>query len=105
MGTSKRLAEHYDLRAAARAILKAASAGPLQSLSKVELELDCQPVTIYPRPQGVRAWVRFGPEPIRVDAALMRTTPHAAGIQFSAEDQTFRCWVWGNAVTAWEPPE
>lgn len=105
MGSSKRLAEHYDLRAAARAILTAAAAGPLQSLSKHELELDCQPVTTYPRPQRVRAWVRFGPEPIRVEAALMRTTPHAAAIQFTAEDQTFRCWVWGNAVTMSEPSE
>lgn len=93
MGTSKRLAEHYDLRAAARAILKAATASPLQLLSQGELDLRSQPVTIYPRPQRVRAWVRFGPEAIRVDAALMRTTPHAAGIQFVAEDQTFRCWV------------
>lgn len=23
----------------------------------------------------------------------------AAGIEFGAGDQTFRCWVWGNAVT------
>lgn len=106
MGTSKRLAEHYDTRAAERLILQAAAVGPLQSLSKRELELDRQPVTIYPRPQQrVRAWVRFGPEAVRVDALLMRTTPAAAGIEFKAGEQTFRCWVWGNAVTVSDPPE
>ncbi|WP_431072733.1 hypothetical protein [Microbacterium phyllosphaerae] len=44
-------------------------------------------------------WVRFGPEAIRADAKLARSTPTAAGIVFRAGDQTFRCWVWGNAVT------
>ena len=103
MGTSKRLAPLYDQQSQYRAILSAARAGPLQSLSGRELALREHPLTIYPYPQTtVRAWVRFGPEPIRVDAKLMRATPLAAGIEFRAEGQVFRCWVWGNAVTSRE---
>lgn len=80
------------------AILAAAKHGPLQSLTDRELDVREQPVTIYPQPKRVRAWVRFGPEAVRVDAKLMRSTPLAAGIEFRAEQRTFRCWVWGNAV-------
>lgn len=87
------------MRAQHRAILAAARAGPLQSLTDRELDLRSQPLTIYPPPfRMVRAWVRFGPEAIRVDARLMRSTPSAAGVAFRAEEQSFRCWVWGNAV-------
>jgi hypothetical protein len=100
MGTSKRLADHYDMRSQHQAILTAARSGPLQSLTDRELALREQPITIYPQPyRPVRAWVRFGPEAIRVDAKLARSTPTAAGIEFRAGDQTFRCWVWGNAVS------
>lgn len=99
MGSSKRLAPHYDMYSQHQSILTAAKRGPLQSLSPRELALSEQPVTIYPRPQKrVSAWVRFGPEAVRVDAKLMRSTPLAAGIEFRAGDQTFQCWVWGNAV-------
>ncbi len=100
MGTSKRLSAHYDIRSQHQTILAAARAGPLQSLTDRELALREQPVTIYPQPyRAVRAWVRFGPEAVQVDAKLARSTPVAAGIEFRAGDQTFRCWVWGNAVT------
>ncbi|MFS0852311.1 hypothetical protein [Microbacterium sp. 179-I 3D4 NHS] len=99
MGTSTRLAPLYDMYAEHQAIRRALHAGPLQSLSARELALDRHPLTVYPRPQRrVQAWVRFGPEPVRVDATLMRSTPTAAGIEFRAGEQTFRCWVWGNAV-------
>ena len=105
MGSSKRLAPLYDMYAAHKQILSAAKSGPLQSLTASELDLREQPLTIHPRPQMVRAWVRFGPIAIRVEARLVRTTPTAAGIEFTADEQTFRCWVWGNAVTMSDPPE
>lgn len=98
MGTSKRLAPLYDRYAQHGEILAAAKHGPLQSLTDRELDRTEQPMTMYPRPKKVRAWVRFGPESIRVEAALVRSTPLAAGIEFSAGEETFRCWVWGNAV-------
>ncbi len=101
MGASKRLAPYYDMQAQHQAILSAAKHGPLQSLTERELALREQPVTIYPHAlqRRVRAWVRFGPEAIRVDAKLMRSTPLAAGIEFRADREVFRCWVWGNAVS------
>lgn len=99
MGTSKRLAALYDLYADVRALERISKTGPLQSLTPEELELDRMPVTTYPKPQGVRAWVRFGPQHVRVGASLMRTTETAAGIEFTIGEKTYRCWVWGNAVT------
>jgi hypothetical protein len=98
MGTSKRLAALYDRYAEDGVILDAAKRGPLQSLTDRELDRGEQPMTHYPRPKKVRAWVRFGPEAVRVQALLIRSTPTAAGIEFRAGEERFRCWVWGNAV-------
>lgn len=98
---SPRLQALYDKRSQEQEILKAARHGPLQSLTDAELALMRQPVTIYPlgTQRRVEAWVRFGPEPVRVRATLVRSTPAAAGIEFQADGRTYRCWVWGNAVT------
>lgn len=98
MGTSERLEPHYAKLAHDREVIRAAKRGPLQSLSDRELRVGEQPVTLYPRPRKVQAWVRFGAEPVRVWARLLRSTPSAAGIEFKVEEQTYRCWVWGNAV-------
>jgi hypothetical protein len=98
LGTSKRLAPLYDAYTQHAEILAASKHGPLQSLTDRELDRGEQPMTMYPRPNKVRAWVRSGPESIRVDATLLRPTPLAAGIEFSAGEHTFRCWVWDNAV-------
>ncbi|EQM83435.1 hypothetical protein [Microbacterium maritypicum] len=94
------LSAYRDMQSQARSILEAAKNGPLQSLSDRELALRDHPLTIYPHAlqRKVLAWVRFGPEAVRVDAKIVRSTPLAAGIEFRAEDQKFRCWVWGNAV-------
>lgn len=86
------------MQSQARSILDAAKHGPLQSLTDREMDVREQPMTIYPRPKRVRAWVRFGPEAVRVDAKLVRSSPLAGGIEFRAGDQTFQCWVWRNAV-------
>lgn len=93
------LTAYRDMKSQHDSILEAAKRGPLQSLTEREMDVREQPMTIYPRPKAVSAWVRFGPESVRVDAKLMRSTPLAAGIEFRAGDQRFRCWVWGNAVT------
>lgn len=97
---SPRLSAAYDRRALARVIIEVSKRGPLQSLTDRELALREHPMTIYPHnlQRRVWAWVRFGTEAVRVDAKLVRSTPTAAGIEFRAEEQTFRCWVWGNAV-------
>lgn len=98
---SERLQVAYDRRSQERSVLAAKQRGPLQSLTDRELALSEQPVTVYPPrlQRRVKVWVRFGPEAIRVDAKLMRSTSLAAGIEFRADEETFRCWVWGNAVT------
>lgn len=68
--------------------------GPLQSMRQREVGLRDHPLTIYPHPlTTVSAWVRFGPEAVRVDAKLARSTPLAAGIEFRSGDRTFRCCV------------
>jgi len=84
-----------DRRSQEQSILAAAKHGPLQSLTERELEVRDQPLTIYPwnAQRRVRAWVRFGPEGIRVDAKVVRSTPIAAGIEFKPGGQTYRCWV------------
>ncbi|WP_262492099.1 hypothetical protein [Microbacterium sp. ANT_H45B] len=101
MGASDRLKAANDIRSARAAISSAAKRGSLQSLSDRELALREHPVTVYPHAlqRRVRAWVRFGAEAVSVDAKIMRSTLLAAGIEFLGDDETFRCWVWGNAVT------
>lgn len=94
MGTSQREAAS----AADHFLLKIARENPLQSLTEKELQLDVAPVTIYPKPIRAKAWVRFGAIPSHVDCWIQRSTADAAGISFKIRDQTFRCWVWGNAV-------
>lgn len=95
-----RLSASNDMRSQQKSVSAASKHGPLQSLSERELALREHPLTIYPHAlqRRVRAWVRFGSETIRVDAKIVRSTPLAAGIEFRGEGQTFRCWVWGNAV-------
>lgn len=80
-------------------MLKVARENPLQSLSEKELQLDETPITSYPRPVPAKAWVRFGSIPVHMDCWIHRTTSSAAGISFRIRDKTFRCWVWGNAVS------
>ncbi|CAN7435129.1 hypothetical protein LJR042_002806 [Microbacterium maritypicum] len=94
------LSAYRDMQSQARSILEAAKHDPLQSLSDRELPLRDHPLTIYPHAlqRRVRAWVRFGPEAVRVDAKVVRSTRLAAGVEFRAEEKTFRCWVWSNAV-------
>lgn len=87
-----------------REIATLAAQGPLQSLTRRELQLDQVPVTINPKPQWVRAWVRFGYEPLRVVAAAERWTQWAVGVQFTAREVEYKCWVWSSAVDD-IPPE
>ena len=101
MGNSGRTRSAYnDMRSQHQAVEAAARRGPLQSLSDRELALRESAVTVYPHAlqRRVRAWVRFGPEAVRVAAKAVRSPPLAAGIEFRAGERTYRCWVWGNAV-------
>ncbi|MGZ0712581.1 hypothetical protein ACWPKO_30010 (plasmid) [Coraliomargarita sp. W4R53] len=65
----------------------------------MELRLDEVPLTIDPtQNRRVKAWVRFGAIPIRVEAAVARWTADAVGTVFTGDGKTFRCWVWAGVV-------
>lgn len=99
MGTNRRYAHAVDARMDERILEGIARDGVLQSLTSLELRLDEVPLTIDPRPRRkVRAWVRFGDTPVRVDAIAARWTPDAVGIQFTVNGREHRCWVWMGAV-------
>lgn len=98
MGTNRRYAHRVDARMDERILERVSSDGPLQTLTPGELELDRHPLTITPRPEPVRAWVRFGDTPVRVDAEAVRWTPRAIGIRFCVRGRELRTWVWASAV-------
>lgn len=100
MGTSARMALPMELKAYEKRLLEASKQGPLQSLTDQELNVNGTPMTVYPPgiAKAVRAWVRFGATPFEVRAYIVRSTPNAAGIEFSIDEKQYRCWVWGNAV-------
>lgn len=82
-----------------RALVTIARDAQLQTLSSTELRLDEVPLTVDPRPRRkVRAWVRFGSVPVRVEALAARWTAEAVGIIFHVENVEYRCWVWAGAV-------
>lgn len=57
------------------------------------------PLTVDPKPRRkVKAWVRFGDVPVRVEALAARWTPDAIGIVFRIEGTEYRCWVRAGAV-------
>lgn len=72
--------------------------GPLQSLSRAELNLDGEAVTRDPNPKPVRAWVRFGGTPALVDAEVCSWTSSAVAIRFTIGGAEYKAWVWASAV-------
>jgi hypothetical protein len=98
MTTNRRYAHRVDAMMDNRILQRIAADGPLQTLSDAELELDMLPLTVTPKPEKVRAWVRFGSTPIQVDAEAMRWTSRAIGIRFYVMGEARRCWVWASAV-------
>ena len=98
MGTNRRYAESIDRGINERILDGIAREGKLETLTKVELELDARTVTTDPEPAKVRAWVRFGSTPVIVDAEACMWTEHAVAIRFRADKREWRCWVWRGAV-------
>ncbi|WP_396645484.1 hypothetical protein [Microbacterium sp.] len=99
MGTNRRYADAVDRRMNDRALVTIARGATLQTLTPAELRLDDVPLTVDPKPRRkVKAWVRFGDVPVRVDALAARWTPDAIGIVFRVEETEYRCWVWVGAV-------
>lgn len=98
MGTNRRYADSYDRRMDDRILQRIVADSPLQSLTDEELRTDALPVTRDPQPKRCKAWVRFGPHAIRVDAFVVTWNDLACGIEFAVGDKPMRCWVWANAV-------
>lgn len=98
MGTNRRYAESIDRGISDRILDGIARGGALETLTKIELELDTRAVTTDPQPGMVRAWVRFGATPVMVDAEACMWTDHAVAIRFRADKREWRCWVWRGAV-------
>jgi hypothetical protein len=104
VGSNKRYARDYDQLMDDRILQRVASEHPLQSLTDEEIRKDDLPITRDPRPRKCRAWVRFGPNPMRVDAVVVVWNDVACGIEFTVGDTQMRCWVWANAVTPLDAP-
>lgn len=99
IGTNKRYAHRYDMLMNERVLEGIARDDALQTLTTTELQLGIVPLTVDPKPhRRVKAWVRFGAVPVRVDAVVLRWTPDAVGIQFEIGAASHRCWVWSGAV-------
>lgn len=92
--------QHFDKLADDRILQRIASEHPLQTLTPRELQTDTLPVTRDPQPKPCKAWVRFGPHPLQVDAVVVVWNDVACGISFKVGESELRCWVWANAVTA-----
>ncbi len=99
---NKRYADRYDRLMGHRIMQRIAADMPLQSHTDGELQADALPVTRDPRPKPCKAWVRYGPHPLLVDALLIVWNDVACGVEFSVGERRMRCWVWANAVTS--PP-
>lgn len=99
MGTNKRYAAHYDRLMDERVNEMITRSGPLQSLSKAELDLEREPLTRAPVARPVRAWVRYGSAPLEVDAELVAWTARACAVRWRIGETDYRAWVWSSAVT------
>lgn len=104
MGTNRRYADSIDRRTNERILDKIAGEGGLHTLTTTELELDRLAVTTDPKPETVRAWVRFGAVPVRVAAEACMWTATAVAIRFRANNREYKCWVWRGAVEPPSPP-
>ncbi|HAS31101.1 MAG TPA: hypothetical protein DEA59_10185 [Microbacterium sp.] len=99
MGSNRRYSIQLDRLADDRILETIAAKGALQSLTASEIGLGRVPLTIDPQPtRRVKAWVRFGDTPVKVDAVAVRWTSRAVGIEFDVKGVRHRCWVWEGAV-------
>lgn len=76
-------------------------AGPLQSLTPYELDLDYEAITRTPRPPRSKVWVRFGTTAVMIpDAELVAWTSTAYAVRFTVAGEVHKAWVWASAVEA-----
>lgn len=98
IGTNKRYADSIDRRSLEQ-VYRRAMVGDPDSLSENEIALHEEPLTTYPKPEKVRAWVRYGRESVRVNAYVLASTRWAARVRWQEPNGTRReAWVWTSAV-------
>ena len=99
MGTNKRYADAIDARMDQRALEAITRDRSPSNLKSVELELERYALTIPPHPVPVRAWVRYGDVPLRVEAHAWRWTERVVAIVWTVPGGAeHRAWVWASAV-------
>lgn len=99
MGTSRRYAEQIDRGMDARVAERVMRSGDPLTLSRLELQLDVLPLTRTPRPERVRAWVRYPAAALLVEAEAVAWTPRAVAIRWPGPDAVeHHAWVWASAV-------
>lgn len=99
MGSNRRYAAYFDRQMDNKILQRIAEENPLQSLTSEELQQDTLPITRDPQPKPCKAWVRFGPHAMRVDAVVVVWNDIACGVSFTVGEKELRCWVWANAVS------
>lgn len=95
-----RYADAIDRRSLEQ-MYRRAMVGEPTSLTESEVALHEEPLTTYPKPEKVRAWVRYGREAIRVNAYVLASTRWAARIRWQEPGgKVQEAWVWSSAVRA-----
>ena len=90
MGSNKR----YGSDVSASTVARVDTSGPA-SLYREETG---DRITEAVEPVPVRAWVRFGSQPVLVEGHAHSWTPTAVRVRFSHRGVTRDAWVWASAV-------
>ncbi|SDL69610.1 hypothetical protein SAMN04488593_1613 [Microbacterium azadirachtae] len=100
VGTNKRYPYLAAQRAEENELRKARKAGPLQSLTDIQIRSHTVPITHAPRTPAMwgHAWVRFGDVDVRCVVRILRWTPDAVGVAVPVDEEWLRCWIWQGAV-------
>lgn len=80
-----------------------------RSLTDQQLELARHPLTRFPQPLRVLAWVDYGDHAVRVRGAAVAATPNAVAVRWPVVDvegelviREDRAWLWRGAVDFFE---
>lgn len=99
MGSNRRYASSVDRQMDARVLEKIMRSGDPLTLTEEERQLDIYPLTVDPRANTVRAWVRYPAAAVQVDARAVKWTPRAVALTWAGpDDSEHRAWVWASAV-------
>lgn len=100
-GSNRRYPAHAIRVADERELREARKCGPLQFLSREQLELATKPLTVVPEHSRLtaRAWLRSRDVDVRATVRVLRWTDDAVGVGVTIDGEQLRCWVWCGACT------